>query len=242
MGALALTLALAPLACTDEGGGSDELADSTGSEDTGMGDDEVDEGTTGAESESGSGSSDSSEGEESTEEESTSESESEESTEEESTEEETETGETWPPCEPDNSCEDATDLGSMAGDKQRDSLIHFGTGEEWVEFRATEELSGFGFNSGAPMKVRIELNGPPGTDYDLHANRSGDPDGDACGNGGWTSDEEGNADILSLEWGEGDAFANGEDDTRNLVVHVFSDDEVCDPDLEWILVITGGVL
>lgn len=232
---------LAPLACTDDAdpgfvddesgseGGSDEGADEVGTE----------SGTT-----SGTGSDETAE--ESTEEESTETTEStetgeEESTEEESTEEESETGEPLPPCDPGTICEDAENLGTVNGDTSSPPLIAYGNNEAIYRFRVNEDYGGF-LQDGYPQEVRIELMGAEGANYDLFVNRSEDDDSTPCKEGGWTSAEPGSEETISLEWGETYPFANGSDDSRNLMVHVFSDQDVCDPDLQWTLIITGNTL
>ncbi|EDM78828.1 hypothetical protein PPSIR1_32557 [Plesiocystis pacifica SIR-1] len=233
---------LAPLACTDDAdpgfvddesgseGGSDDAADEVGTE-------------SGSTTGTGEGEGETTEESGTTEEEPTESTETgeEESTQEESTAEESETGEPLPPCDPGTICEDAENLGTVNGDTSSPPLIAYGNNEAIYRFRVNEDYGGF-LQDGYPQEVRVELMGAEGANYDLFVNRSEDDDSTPCKEGGWTSAEPGSEETISLEWGETYPFANGSDDSRDLMVHVFSDQDVCDPDLQWTLIITGNTL
>ncbi len=141
-----------------------------------------------------------------------------------------------PPAAPTNTCTTARDLGTVAGDAPSTPLVAEGTCAEYVRVRVTEQDNGA---LGRAMRVRVGLS-PAGHDFDLYAFLDPGRDELACGSPHARAETNGNtAETISLSWGEG-SIANGNDDSRTLVLAVASASGPCPPGATWNLTITGN--
>lgn len=142
----------------------------------------------------------------------------------------------FPPCEADNFCADAENLGIVHGETSDEPIMITGNKDGWYWFNVDED-----WNEpieGEALDVLIQLAGPDGVDYDLEVYRSPEEGGVPCGNNEKIASNPGSNEVIYDTWGEG-AFSNSSDDTRTLAVHVVSKTETCDPDAYWTLTIAG---
>jgi len=136
-----------------------------------------------------------------------------------------------------NNCLGASDLGSIRGDQENDSVSRSGTKAQWLRVRVTEADSGAIGNN---ETVSISLISPPGANYDLFAYVNPDEDKRACSNPTAESVKPAGAtDTVTLEWGEG-WTANNADDSRTVSIEVAYISGVCSPTDEWSLLVQGN--
>ncbi len=67
-------------------------------------------------------------------------------------------------CTSPNVCRKATNLGQLSGDTGKVVITSEGVGSQWLRFRLTEDTD---FDDGPPVRAKIELVSPPGTDFNL---------------------------------------------------------------------------
>jgi hypothetical protein len=141
------------------------------------------------------------------------------------------------PCSADFGCTEAPCvLGGMSGDKGSDEFYVHGNDERWVEFRITEDdVSAL---NGAGMSFIAQLTSPPGENFDLTAARSVAPNSDPCaGTITQTSQNLVGIDQVAMYWGESSG-PNGEDDTREISLHIVPMSDACSSDRAWVLTVT----
>lgn len=132
--------------------------------------------------------------------------------------------------------EEPCEIGVMSGDTGNDQFYVRGYDEAWIEFRITEDdLSAL---NGAGMSFIAQLTSPPGENFDLTAARSVAPNSDPCTSTVTQSSQNlVGIDQVAMYWGEA-ASANGEDDTREVSLHVIPTSSACNSDRRWTLRIT----
>lgn len=121
-------------------------------------------------------------------------------------------------------CGSASNAGSVSGDTGGggDTITITGRGERWYRIQVREDSN----NIEGP-KVKIPLNSPTGTDYDLLAYCSG------CSGSSDTSYNPGPVDTVGFEWG--DSWGSTDDEHIYFKVQAFSVD-VCD---NWTVTVAG---
>ena len=142
-----------------------------------------------------------------------------------------------PTCGPPNTCFAPTNVGKVSGDKGHDVISRQGTTAEWIKVRVTEDDEGF-LAGPVPLRLRLTLISPPGTNFDLFAyyERS------ACGAPDKASTRVGSVDDINLQWGEdpGDLLANGKDDDQDILIEVRWVSGECPLTQPWQLMIEGN--
>jgi len=143
-------------------------------------------------------------------------------------------------CTSPNACSSAQDLGSVSGDTGAGTVTQKGTGSKWFKVRVTEDDSSV---IGTSLTLKVSLAMPGNADYDLYAYVHTGSDVSPCGMspakkadaGGTGANEQ-----LKLDWGEG-TIANGNDDSRTVVIEVRYKSGACDSTAQWQLIAAGNV-
>ncbi|MBL8610227.1 MAG: hypothetical protein JNL38_23020 [Myxococcales bacterium] len=139
-------------------------------------------------------------------------------------------------CGAPNTCLGATSLGNLSGDTGAGTLTRQGTSSEWFTVRITEDDSG---TFGSPLKARLTLSSPAGTNYDLYVYVP-DSDTRACTTPTHTGIGSSADDVVNLDFGEQGLFANGSDDSRTVSVEVRHSSGPCDAAHKWTLTLRGN--
>lgn len=140
-----------------------------------------------------------------------------------------------PPAPPKNTCSTAREIGTVSGDTPSPPVTAEGTCAEYVRVRVGETSTSA---LGVGMRLSLTLS-PAGHDFDLYAFLDPDRDQLACGTPYARSETNGlSPETISLAWGEG-TVANGNDDSRWVVVAVTSAQGPCPPGSSWTLSVVG---
>lgn len=139
-------------------------------------------------------------------------------------------------CGAPNTCLAATSLGNLSGDTGAGTLTRQGSSSEWFTVRITEDDSG---TFGSPLKARLTLSSPAGTNYDLYVYVP-DSDTRACTTPTHTGVGSSADDVVNLDFGEQGLFANGSDDSRTVSVEVRHSSGPCDAAHKWTLTLRGN--
>lgn len=140
-------------------------------------------------------------------------------------------------CDVVNNCTAASDMGSVSGDLEGDSVSRTGTTAQWLRVRVTEADTNVWAND---QLVTITLISPPGANYDLFAYVNPDEDIRACTSPTAQSVKPAGAtDTVTLTWGE-EWTANNSDDSRTVSIEVKYISGACSPDDEWSLLVQGN--
>jgi hypothetical protein len=130
-----------------------------------------------------------------------------------------------------STCEDATDLGTVAGDTGTDQRSRQGSGSAWFTVYVAET----NFSPvGHKMRLKATLVSPEGSNYDVFIR------GDRCGGPveAESTEPAGSTDSATAEWGEGFA-ANNKEDSRQMYIEVRHVSGACDPG-RWTLLVSGN--
>ena len=141
-------------------------------------------------------------------------------------------------CSFSTACADARFLGTVRGDKGSDTLQTTGISSEWLRVRVIEADEGL---AGRKLRLSITLQPADGSDFNLYARIAEKADASACSSAvaGFSMNTMGQADTVSLEWGE-DAASNGSNDSRNVVLEVRHEHGACEPAARWTLSVSGN--
>lgn len=140
-----------------------------------------------------------------------------------------------PPAPPKNTCATAREVGTVAGDAPSPPVTADGTCAEYLRVRVTETSTSA---LGVGMRVSLTLS-PAGHDFDLYAFLDPNRDQLACAAPFARSETNGlSPETISLQWGEG-TVANGNDDSRWVVVAVTSAQGPCPAGASWTLSAVG---
>jgi hypothetical protein len=141
-------------------------------------------------------------------------------------------------CEGTSTCGGASDLGSLAGDDDPQTISRQGRGSQWFRVRVNETYGGA---TAAQMKLTLSLVSPPGTNYDLFTRIDPDSDRVVCsGNAVYASARPaGTTDEIVMRWGE-QYTANNSDDSRTVTIFVQHVTGPCGPDDKWTLLVQGN--
>ena len=156
-------------------------------------------------------------------------------------------GDTAPPpseastsCVAPNTCQGATDIGSVSGDTSSQPVNESGFTSTWMQIKVTEDDTN---PLGKKLNFHATLTSPASTNFDLYVylddGSSSSPTTRACGAPSAQSTNATGPDTASLTWGEGTP-ANGSDDTRIVSIEVRYVGGTCDPSAKWSLVVTGN--
>lgn len=142
------------------------------------------------------------------------------------------------PCDATTQCYSPTHLGSMRGDKGSDVITKQGTTSQWFSVHVTEADSGFGAIDPVPMRLRVTLTSPPGTNYDLFLYG----EDSVCGTPDAESTSSSTEDVVSVWWGEhpSDPFSNSVDDSQTVTLEVRAVSGTCSSDAPYTLTIEGN--
>lgn len=141
-------------------------------------------------------------------------------------------------CASPNTCPAATDLGSVSGDTGADTRTFQGSGSQWLTVRVAEND---GSLFGVELQVRVDLQSPPGTNFDLFVYRAGGEAGQECSAVTTSSASTGGFDTASMHWGE-TSFANGSNDDRTVTLEVRHVSGTCAAAAKWTLNVYGDTL
>jgi hypothetical protein len=143
-----------------------------------------------------------------------------------------------PNCDYPNTCQTATDMGSIQADDGSATKTYEGTTSRWVGIRVTEDDNGPRAHT---MKVMATLTVPPGTNYDLYMYMDTGSDTVTCSKLDKKSTGAGTAtESVEEQWGESGFFANGGDDSRPIRFEVRHIAGACSPTAKWKLVVAGN--
>lgn len=141
-------------------------------------------------------------------------------------------------CTSPNICTGATDLGSASGDTGADTKTAQGSGSQWFKVRVTENDNGI---FGVPERIKVDLQSPTGTNFDLFVYVAGGLNGQECSAVTTSSTSTGGYDTASTSWGESaSGFSNGVDDSRTVTVEVRHISGTCAPTAKWTLTFHGN--
>ena len=143
-----------------------------------------------------------------------------------------------PKCDYPNTCQTATDLGSIQADDGNDTKTSDGYTSRWLGIRATEGDHGPRAHT---MKVLATLDMPNGSNYDLYLYMDTGNDTVTCSKLARKSTSVGDVtETVEIQWGESGFFANGGDDSRPIRLEVRHISGVCDPATKWKLTVSGN--
>jgi hypothetical protein len=141
-------------------------------------------------------------------------------------------------CESGVTCFSAASLGSMSGDTGSGVITFSGHQATWVTVRMTENEDG---PFARRMRLRAQLDSPPGSNFDLYLYVNPNSDVLECNNvRGSSTNGAGEADIVAIGWGESGTFANGVDDSRTVAIEIRHVSGTCDPNATWFLELRGN--
>lgn len=144
-------------------------------------------------------------------------------------------GGTVPACPPANACASATELEGVSGDTGSDVRETSSRTSKWFKIPVVDKFTIFN----AIESVTMELESPPGTNFDLYAYLPPDGKSDACkGVTPRKSTKTSGKDSVSLDWED----VSGDPDTRTVVVEVRHVSGTCPAPENWKLKITGNTL
>jgi hypothetical protein len=139
-------------------------------------------------------------------------------------------------CSSTASCAAATDLGGVSGDTGADMVTASGFQAAWYKVRVSEDDSGA---FGVKLRVTAQLTSPGSENYDVFVYVNSDNDAIECATPSGTASTSGTTDTLSVQWGEGGTFSNGDDDSRTVSVEVRPIGTTCSSAAPWQLVVRG---
>ncbi len=140
-------------------------------------------------------------------------------------------------CDVINTCTAASDMGTVSGDLESDSVSRSGNTAQWLRVRVSETDSNVLAND---QRVTITLISPPGANYDLFAYVNPDQDTRACTSPTAQSVKPAGAtDTVTLVWGE-QWVANNADDSRTVSIEVQYIGGTCSPHDDWSLLVQGN--
>lgn len=144
-------------------------------------------------------------------------------------------GGTVPACPPANNCASATELEGVSGDTGADVRETSSRASKWFKVPVVDKITIFN-----PIEsVTIELESPPGTNFDLYAYLPPDAETDACkGVTPRKSTKTSGKDSVSLDWED----VSGSSDTREVVIEVRHVSGTCPAPENWKLKVTGNTL
>lgn len=141
------------------------------------------------------------------------------------------------PDQPTTTCEDAHDLGAIAGDADGAQVSRRGTCSEWLRIQVNETNS---LPLANPMRLKATLFSPPDVDFDLFVYVNKDQNSVECTKLADKSELPANrSDVVSLRWGE-EYTGNNSDDQRPVSIEIRAKDPAsCGKD-SWLLVVEGN--
>lgn len=141
-------------------------------------------------------------------------------------------------CPTTNTCAAATNLGQVNGDSGQDVQTAQGTGSQWFTVRVNEDDHDI---FGVAQEIRVELQSPVGTNFDLYVYRAAGSSGQECSAVTASSVSTGGFDTVSNSWGES-SLSNGNDDSRTVTIEVRHVSGTCTTTAPWTLTVRGDVL
>jgi hypothetical protein len=140
-------------------------------------------------------------------------------------------------CDSPNLCSTATNIGTISGDTSGPNATATGDTAQWLQLNVTENDSS---PLAVPMKLKLVLDSPPGTNFDLYVYMGTAPGQVQCTSLTRSStNPAGQPDEIDLEWGETGTFANGVDDSEVASIEVQYVSGTCQTGETWSLTATG---